>query len=351
MEKASFNRTSKKASISIILPTYNVEKYIGQCLDTIFTQTWPNIECIIVDDCCTDRSIGIAEEKIKSYKADGGHIDFKIVRHEKNRGAAAARNTGMDAASGDYLWWVDPDDHIAEDAVFDLLHSLGDERPDIIAFGNSGYVDNHPEKGYEYVPNMGYTTIQAMLNCIIVEGTEGGTLWRKLFRRGFLIENGIRSTEGVQVANDWDFYVNMIDVGYARIKNDYHCCYFYRYFRKGSLLQSKKDAVSFLNTADRYISELEHTSPDRKQFMIEAAAERIRSTCGKIAYGEVYNTQDALQMLIKNKKKYTDILKASIKPKHKRLGVLLNKSVRLTLILSPYAYGLVRKITKWRSTR
>ncbi len=336
------SNTKGLPSISIILPTYNVEKYIGQCLDTIFTQTWPNIECIIVDDYCTDRSIGVAEGKIRSYKDGGGHIDFKIVRHEKNRGAAAARNTGMDAASGDYLWWVDPDDHIAEDAVFDLLHSLGDERPDIIAFGNSGYVDNHPEKGYEYVPNMGYTTIQAMLNCIIVEGTEGGTLWRKLFRRGFLIENGIRSTEGVQVANDWDFYVNMIDVGYARIKNDYHCCYFYRYFRKGSLLQSKKDAVSFLNTADRYISELERTLSDRKQIMIEAAARRIYRAFIFIVYGQTYNGREASQMLIKNKKAYTNILVASIKPHHKILGVKLKKSVRLNLLLSSIKHRFLR---------
>ncbi|HJJ92828.1 MAG TPA: glycosyltransferase, partial [Methanocorpusculum sp.] len=262
----------------------------------------------------------------------------------KNRGAAAARNTGMDAASGDYLWWVDPDDYIAEDAVFDLLHGLGDERPDIIAFGHSEFVDNVPEKRYEHIPNMGYTTIQGMLNCIIIEEAEWGSLWRKLFRRGFLIENGIRSTEGVSSENDLDFFVNMIGVEDAQIKNDYHCCYYLRMARPGSLANSKQDAVSHFKAADRYISELEYTLSDRKQIMIEAAAGRIYSVVVHIAYGTAYNEQEALQMLLKNKKEYTNILEASIKPHFKILGVLLNKSVRLTLLLFPP----VRNVAKWR---
>ena len=162
-----------------------------------------------------------------------------------------------------------------------------------------------------------------------------------------MIENGIRSTEGLKVNNDMDFLLNMVDIEDAQIKNDYHCCYFYRKARHGSIQNSKIDAVSYLNTADRYISELEHTSFDRKQFMIEAAAGRIRQFCWYIAYGEAYNNQEALQMMLKNKKEYTNILRASVKPNRKRLGVLLNKSVRLTLMLFPYTYGPIRKIAKW----
>lgn len=81
--------------VSIIIPTYNVENYIEDCLRSVMSQTFTDYECIVVDDFCKDNSIKVAEKVIADYH---GEAIFKIIRHESNRGASAARNTGIKAA-------------------------------------------------------------------------------------------------------------------------------------------------------------------------------------------------------------------------------------------------------------
>lgn len=110
--------------ISIIIPVYNVEPYITDCLQSVMRQTYQgSLECIIVDDCGTDKSIEIAERLIADYE---GPIEFRIVHHEHNRGLSAARNTGKDAATGDYVYFLDSDDFIDEDTITILWNGLKD---------------------------------------------------------------------------------------------------------------------------------------------------------------------------------------------------------------------------------
>jgi glycosyltransferase involved in cell wall biosynthesis len=91
----------KKTLISVIIPVYNGEKYIAQCLNNILSQTWKNLDIIVVNDGSMDKSGEIA-----------GKYPVKIIRFETNRGPAAARNAGIDAASGKYLHFMDVDDEI-----------------------------------------------------------------------------------------------------------------------------------------------------------------------------------------------------------------------------------------------
>ena len=87
--------------VSIVIPVYNVEPYITDCLQSVMYQTYTGpLECILVDDCGTDKSIEVAEKLIAEYD---GPIEFKVLHHEHNRGLSAARNTGMDLAKGDYV--------------------------------------------------------------------------------------------------------------------------------------------------------------------------------------------------------------------------------------------------------
>lgn len=98
-------------SVSIIIPVYNVEQYIVRCLESITAQEIKDIiiECLLIDDCSSDNSIRVAEQFIGSYK---GNITFRILRHNTNRGPSAARNTGIVAATGDYLFFLDSDDQL-----------------------------------------------------------------------------------------------------------------------------------------------------------------------------------------------------------------------------------------------
>ena len=123
-----------KNKVSILVPVYGVEKYIEQCAVSLMEQTYENIEYIFVNDCTKDNSINILREVINRYPQRKSQV--QIINHEKNRGLAAARNTALDASSGEYLWHVDSDDWIALDAVEKLVNIAIAKKSDIIIFGN-----------------------------------------------------------------------------------------------------------------------------------------------------------------------------------------------------------------------
>ncbi len=106
-----------KPLVSIIVPVYNVEKYVGKCLDSILNQTYENIEVLMVNDGSTDNSVKICKEYEKKDKR------FKLYR-KKNGGLSDARNYGLDRIIGDYVCFVDSDDFIHPDFIKILLDSL-----------------------------------------------------------------------------------------------------------------------------------------------------------------------------------------------------------------------------------
>ena len=130
-------------TISVIIPVYNVEKYIRRCLESVIDQECDgfNIECLIVDDCSPDGSMMIVNDIIKNYQ--GTVITFKIIRHDVNKGLSAARNTGIKASSGDFLFFIDSDDSILEN-TFKKFVAYSVEYPfaDLILGNTLGTEDN-----------------------------------------------------------------------------------------------------------------------------------------------------------------------------------------------------------------
>lgn len=114
--------------ISVIVPIYNVEPYIRQCLDSIVNQTYRDLQIILVDDGSPDRCGEIADE----YAQNDDRI---VVVHKKNAGVSAARNDGIDMATGEWISFVDPDDWLDLDYYEKILHALSAERPDIMITG------------------------------------------------------------------------------------------------------------------------------------------------------------------------------------------------------------------------
>ncbi|WP_289161456.1 glycosyltransferase family 2 protein [uncultured Parabacteroides sp.] len=117
-------------NISVIIPVYNVEPFIERCLRSIMGQSFSEgVECIIVNDCTPDNSIEIAKQLIDEYK---GKIQFRIISHEKNRGLAAARNTGLEASSGTYILHIDSDDYCEPDMLEQLYMEAIRTNADIV---------------------------------------------------------------------------------------------------------------------------------------------------------------------------------------------------------------------------
>ena len=119
----------KEISISIVIPVYNVEPYIERCFQSVISQTYRNYEIIFVDDCGTDKSIEILSRLMKEYK---GELVIKLFHHEKNLGAATARNNGMKIASGEYFLFVDSDDFISSDCLESLVVPLQQKKYNLV---------------------------------------------------------------------------------------------------------------------------------------------------------------------------------------------------------------------------
>lgn len=104
--------------ISIIIPVYNVSSYIERCLQSVMRQSYIEIECLLVDDASPDDSIEKCERLIAAYT---GPIRFSVLHHEHNRGLSAARNTGTESATGDYILYLDSDDALTDDCIETLV--------------------------------------------------------------------------------------------------------------------------------------------------------------------------------------------------------------------------------------
>ena len=114
--------------ISIIVPVYNVEKYLKCCIQSILNQTYKNIEIILVDDGSTDNSGIICDEYQKKHK------NIKVI-HKKNEGLGMARNSGMEIMSGDYVTFIDSDDYIDKDLIEKLYINISKGNYDISKSG------------------------------------------------------------------------------------------------------------------------------------------------------------------------------------------------------------------------
>lgn len=167
----------KMEKISIIVPIYNVEKYLKTCLDSIINQTYQNLEIILVDDGSTDNSGEICEE----YRKTDSRI---ILIHKENEGLSMARNFGLDIASGDYISFVDSDDFIARNMMEALYNRLLETQSDM-AICSIQHVDNTGKNLYsEFTFNdIVFGKDEFWKIYTSVGHTECAVAWNKLYKR------------------------------------------------------------------------------------------------------------------------------------------------------------------------
>lgn len=173
--------------ISIITPIYNVEKHIRKCLDSIQKQTFKDFEVLCVDDFSTDNSIAIANEYAE--KDDR----FKIFKHETNRGVAAARNTALNNATGEYIVFVDADDFIEENELELIVQGFEDSKCDAVLFGfnvinNDGSVEQHAYQD-NTILKISPENILDLKGCV----------WNKAFKTSTIKKHNITFPEGLML--------------------------------------------------------------------------------------------------------------------------------------------------------
>ena len=152
------------------------------------------MECIIVDDCGSDNSIAIAEQLIGDYN---GSIEFRIFHQEHNRGLAAARNTAVSAAKGDFIIHVDSDDWIEPNMVEELVKNQRETNADIVSCNAIAHFSDREEQLTE--PD--YASKDEMMRSILLL-TLDHVIWRRLIRASLYKDNHISAMEGVNIGED-----------------------------------------------------------------------------------------------------------------------------------------------------
>lgn len=187
-----------KPWLSILIPVYNVEPWLKECIDSVVAQAVAGVEIITVEDCSTDNSLVLLQQLAKEAP-----VTIQILRHDKNRGLSAARNTMLNAATGDYVWFLDSDDALHPGAVHELQHLVQQHAPDLVMCDFSVLRENqklkHRLRGENHVTTfVGENQIVGTDPMALFEGIYRARnlhVWSKISRRS-LWGDDLRFPEG-----------------------------------------------------------------------------------------------------------------------------------------------------------
>lgn len=227
--------------ISIVIPIYRVEDYLIDCLHSVANQTLrEGLECILVDDCGGDNSIRLAQKFFDSYE---GNIQFHIISHEKNRGAAAARNTGLDAAQGKYIYFLDADDQITPNGLQLLLEKALSTQADVTIadFTTIGLSDPFIHLALE---DGQILHDKEVLHAYALQSWMG-VCWNMLYLREYLQRENLRFVEGLHYEDElWATEIACTAHALVAIKEPTYL-YHLRQDSTSSLLRGQQDISSY----------------------------------------------------------------------------------------------------------
>lgn len=228
----------KQPHLSIIVPIYNVEEYLGDCLKSVTSLNLDDIEIILVNDGSTDKSLSIAE----SFKALYPEKIILITRI--NGGLSAARNTGMEHANGEWIAFLDSDDFIDPVAFTKVILYSKSSAADVISFNGYRFIEESGNKLPLYhkanpFKNKGLVSGKDYLSQMLKEGMANTvTVWDKLYRKSSLLKFNLNFIEGLlheDVPYTFELFLNEIKVEYIE-----EFVIFYRQ-RSGSIMNSVSD--------------------------------------------------------------------------------------------------------------
>lgn len=229
-------------NVSIIIPVYNVESYISDCLESVMAQTYcGKIECLLVDDACTDDSMAIVKSFLVDYQ---GCIDFRIIHHERNRGLSAARNTGTREAKGEFIYYLDSDDMITSDCIEKLMTQIETNSDSDIELvqGNAKAVPARKSDIYKkHITFMHARSNEELRSCIYKYCQMPWDAWNKLIRREFILKHDLWFVEGLLYEDMlWSFYLTKC---LSNVRYEPSVTYLHRK-RLGSIMNGTDDLIA-----------------------------------------------------------------------------------------------------------
>jgi glycosyltransferase involved in cell wall biosynthesis len=232
--------------ISIIVPVYNVEKYVAKCIESIINQTYKNLEIIIVDDGSTDKSSDICENYLKKDNR------IKLI-HQENQRLSVARNNALAVANGDYIGFVDSDDWIAQDMYYTLYNNAVEYNADI-SMCNFYYVSVSGEKTPYSSENSGIKILEGVYKIAHNIRLPNNYVWNRLYKRSLF--NDIRFPER-KIFEDTFIMHKLIDAANKVVLSS-ECKYYY--LRRESSITLSKFTLEQMDHLDAYIERHDYIS-------------------------------------------------------------------------------------------
>lgn len=309
--------------ISVIVPVYNVEKYLNQCVDSLINQKYKNLEIILVDDGSTDASSGLCDLWSKRDKR-------VHVIHQSNQGLAAARNTGLDYANGEYIGFVDSDDYILPNMYQTMLDNLLEAKADLSIIS---YERENPD-GSTYcnaLPNQ--KIIMTSLEAFMYVNQRGYFYvapWDKLAKRT-LFEN-LRYPTDATHTEDAPVAYSLLDRA-NRIVYDSTPLYRYRMTENG---QSKGITDKFAYFTGEMLTMVREKYPAAEQYAIYGHLDSIVGTYNRIALTHQQKQWTSFE-------KYAQSELHTLLPELKHTGIISRKQLMQWKLLSnfPMLYRLM----------
>lgn len=240
--------------VSILIPIYKVQSVLTRCLDSVFNQSYSNLEYVFLDDCSPDGSLNVLKAYIKERGID--MVNVKIVSHERNLGIAVTRNDCILNATGDYVLFVDSDDWIEHDTVEKLIDSTRDGTVDIVSCDYVlDYIDGRSEEYFQDYSCDCSDNIEGLINYRI-----SPALWKFLIKRDLF--QYMSFSPDIEIGED---YVAMIKLHYYASNCACVHRFLYHYTQNNEYRYSNQRAKSIVHHV-RAINEVERFLRDKGAF-------------------------------------------------------------------------------------
>lgn len=306
--------------VSICIPVYNVVSFIERCARSLFEQTYAKVEYIFVDDCSPDDSIAILEKVMLDYANVTGKVH--VVRHERNRGLAAARNSAMEAANGNFIIHVDSDDWIEPNMVEDLVRTQQMTRADIVSCNAvAHYLD-----GEVLLEEPDYSSKDEMMRSVI-QMTLDHVIWRRLIRTSLYKDNNVFAVEGVNIGEDHYTLPRLLYFAKSFSKCD-EALYHYNCINRDSymrMLSSSFGYVKYRNNRDSINILLDFFVKHDKEYLDELYSIKARYVYNQFFPVLKEGNAEAYNELIKDWKSIDDAYKLAMGLNRRRIMLLNGK--------------------------
>lgn len=300
--------------ISIIVPVYNVEKYLERCIESIVNQTYQNLEIILVDDGSMDNSGKICDEwAVKDNR-------IKVI-HKENGGVSSARNDGLKKATGEYVGFVDSDDTVEPRYMEILLNLIIEKRVDMSIIN---YIEKYSEyeiKNETYIKNKEFYK-ENFFKYLFEISNYKGYLWNKIFKREIIVTNNIIFDENIYICEDLLFVCQVADKC-EKFYYDYEEYLYNYYIREESSIRKEysEQTATRVEVYSRIIEIFDKNNIDsilvKREYMYYAL----------VARNELKNIKR------ENKIRYTNIAKKYMKEILKTKKIFWIDKVRLIIML------------------